>query len=380
MRILQIFRSLQKKFSKYEPLVEVVIKQKNLQHNLKTFQESLPKGMQIAPVLKSNAYGHGLLTVAQILAKEPIAFFVVDSLYEALMLRKNGVKNAILVIGYTSGKNISNYADRSMTFAVTSIEHLRDVAQSVKKQTTIHLKIDTGMHRQGIFPKELEEVALILSQYPLLKIEGICTHLADADNEDEAFTRGQIKAWNDVHDQSCKLFPTIKYTHVAATAGAQLAGTIKANVLRLGLGLYGIAPPISDIHLLPVLELWTKISGIKKIQAGKKVGYNSTFTAVRPMTIATIPVGYFEGLDRRLSNQGVVKIQGMECPIIGRVSMNITTVDISECKNLRIGEPVLAISSRPEDTNAVRHIAKICKCIPYEVLVHIPQNLRRIVV
>lgn len=379
-----MIRQLQKKFSKYEPLVHVIIKQKNILHNFREFQKGTPS-IRIAPVLKSNAYGHGLLEIANILTKEPIAFFVVDSLYEANIMRRNGIKNPLLVIGYTSGKNIAVHTDGGIAFTVTSIEHLKSIAASTKKHTAIHLKIDTGMHRQGLYPQELQEAKDIITQYPHLLVEGICTHLADADSPDEIFTEKQINLWNETYKNAIRLFPGITHAHVSATSGERFADRISANVMRLGIGLYGIdpSPKISQKNtrnLMPALELLTKISSIKSIQSDAKVGYNGTFTAEKQMRIATIPVGYFEGIDRRLSNLGGVRIQGKDAKIVGRVSMNMTTIDVTDLPFLEIEEPVTVISSHPEDQNSINQIAKICGCIPYEILVHIPQHLRRIVV
>lgn len=384
MNIMQMIRKLQKKLSKYEPLIEVIVRRKNLLQNFREFQKNAPS-IQIAPVLKSNAYGHGLLEVANIVTHERIAFFVVDSLYEANILRRNGIKNPLLIIGYTSGKNIAANTNSHTAFAVTSIEHLQDIAASIKKPTVLHLKIDTGMHRQGLSPNELEEAKKIIDHHHHLRVEGICTHLADADNPDETCTRNQIRLWNETYENATKLFPELLYTHVSATSAARFSHDIKANVMRLGIGLYGIDPS-ADIsqknkaNLMPALELWTKIASIKTIAAQEKIGYNGTFTAEKPMRIATIPVGYFEGVDRRLSNQGIVRIQEKECRIVGRVSMNMTTVDVTDMPLLRPEEPVMVISSRPEDRNSIEQIARICGCIPYEILVHIPQHLRRMVV
>jgi len=205
--------------------------------------------------------------------------------------------------------------------------------------------------------------------------------LADADGSDSSFTEKQVKAWNDGVKIFRQNFSDIKYFHTSATAGTHYADKIDANVCRLGIGLYGInSSPLTKIDLKPALEMASIISSIKNIPAGEKVGYSVTFQATKPMIVATVPVGYNEGVDRRLSGKGSYKIGGDFCPILGRVSMNISSIDVSGIKDVRLEQEVIVISSKSDDKNSVENLARLCGCIPYEILVHIPQHLRRIIV
>jgi len=380
MRILDILRRIKKSLSNYSPSVEILISKTNLLHNLKEFNRLHPH-LLVAPVLKSNAYGHGLIEVAQILDKEDKAFFVVDSLHEAMLLRNKDIKSPLLIIGYVSAQNISRCRLSGIAFTITSLEQLLDLASIIKRPIKIHVKIDTGMHRQGILPNQLDELINVVKDNKSLNLEGICSHFADPDNTDQAFTDSQLDRWDKAVSMFENSFSAIKYVHILATPGIRYSNKALGNMVRLGIGLYGINPPITvSTNLKPVLQMQSIISSVKVIPSGDCVGYDTTFKTTRETIIATIPVGYFEGVDRRLSNHGMVKISDKFCPIIGKVSMNIISVDISSIPTVKIGDKVVIISHNSGDLNSVVNIAKLTQTIPLEILVHIPQHLRRTIV
>ena len=379
MKIFRILRRIKRSFATYNPVVEVLVYKDNLLHNLNEYKRKYPK-LAFAPVLKSNAYGHSLIQVANILDKEKIAFLVVDSLFEAMALRSVGIKSQILVVGYVSAENISNSKISDTAFTITSLEQLKEVNRILKKEKKFHLKIDTGMHRQGILPKEIEEAIKIIQNNECINLEGICSHLADADSNEEDFTLMQIEKWQKVIDIVKQNFKTVKFFHLSASAGVKYADKIESNVVRLGLGLYGISHSSQlKLDLKPVLEMQSVVSSIKTIDAGECVGYNATYKADKIMRVATVPTGYFEGVDRRLSNLGFFKIGNIFCPIVGRVSMNISSIDITSASEAKLGSQVVVISHNPQDNNSVENIAKLAHTIPYEILIHIPQHLRRVV-
>ncbi len=372
-----LFRFLRAKRFAYEPLVTVEVSRKNILKNLEMFLEHVsPWG--VAPVLKANAYGHGLIEVARIVdAHAHVPFVVVDSYYEALRLRNEHVTSPILVIGHTLSHNIKKNTMHGISFSVGSLHQLKEIAET-NAPVSVHLKFDTGMHRQGIMPKELSRAVEIVASHPHLHVEGICSHLADADGDDEILTTAQIKLWNDIASKWRKAFSQTKYFHLSATAGVRLAGKIDANVGRLGIGLYGISDVIPG--LAPALSMKTSVTGLRTIQKGERVGYGFSWTAARDTRVATIPVGYYEGIDRRLSNKGFVRVRGKECPIIGRVSMNMTTVDVTDVPDVKEGDGVEVISTKFEARNSITYMAELCDTIPYDILVHIPSALRRTVI
>jgi len=379
MKILSYLRQIKKSFSDYQPLIEVLIYKKNLLHNLRAFQKNYPR-QKIAPVLKSNAYGHGLVPVAKILDRKNIAFFAVDSLFEARILRGEGIKSPILIIGYTRASDIAKNNLKNVSFAITIYEQLEELAGNLKTPQKLHLKIDTGMHRQGIQPPNFAKAIAKIKKNKNIVMEGLCSHLASADSYDKKYAMQQIKEWNKAVKIFQNNFPKIKYFHLAATAGSFYSTKIPANVIRLGLGLYGLdSSPFRNSNLKPALETKTIISGIKSINRGEYIGYGLTYRAKKDIKIAVIPAGYYEGTDRRLSNKGFYKIRGKFCPLVGRISMNISLADVSHIQNVKAGDEVSLISANPNDKNCISEMANLCGTIPYEILVHVPQHLRRIV-
>ncbi len=396
----------------YKPLITVEISRSALIHNLSEFQKIAPQN-RVAPVLKSNAYGHGLLEVAGILeahrnSKIPTAFkiprssadrlgtppfskgdfptgipfFVVDSYFEAVQLKANSIKTPLLIIGYTRPETILNSRLKNVSYTIGSLDSLKEI-KSTAHPITIHLKIDTGMRRQGLLPSEIIEAIQILIENPLIRLDGICSHLCDSNNSDSTFTEHQIKLWNETVAKFRDKFRDIKYFHLSATDGHRYSGKIDANLSRLGLGLYGIADEfMPKLNLKPVMEMKTIITGIKVLKRGESIGYGNTFKTETDSKVATIPVGYYEGIDRRLSNIGFVSVgdSNIPCRIVGRVSMNITCIDISNVPDAKIGMAVKVISNNSEAENSIKSTAKKCQTILYEIVVHVPAHLKRIVI
>lgn len=362
----------------YTPLVSVRIFEDALRNNYTAFQKALPN-LSIAPVLKSNAYGHGLIEVARIFDKdEAVPFFVIDTYAEAFILRTEGITMPLLIIGYTLPENIAHCRLRDVAFTIASVEALERAA-GLNTPFVCHLKVDTGMHRQGIIPDEFSRACELLKISPHIRVEGIMTHMADADGADSLFTKKQIEKWNNLVRTARESLPHLQYIHCSATAGVRYADMIDANVLRLGIGLYGCAE--GSFSVSPALELVSLVSAVRTVKAGESIGYNTTYTAPRDMRIATVPVGYAEGIDRRLSNIGTMLVCGTSCLIVGRVSMNMTTLDVTDAtRPVVAGDEVIAISANRNDKNSCENSARQCATIPYDILVHIPATLRRTVI
>ncbi|MEK7510906.1 MAG: alanine racemase [Patescibacteria group bacterium] len=378
MTFIEQIRNLQKRLSPHQPLVEVSISKANLLHNLHTYQERY-QNVRIAPVLKSNAYGHDLGLIARLLDKEDIAFFMVDSLFEARKLRSAGVKSRLVVMGYVRPLDPERSRLHDVDFAITDIEQLREISELLTRDTRFHIKIDTGMHRQGILPTDLSEAIELIKKNEHIKLIGIGSHLADADGADDAFTTAQIETWNEAVNEIERSFPTIEYRHIAATKGIRFGEATRTNVARIGIGLYGFdTSQHGQTEVRPVLELRSFITSIREIPEGDHVGYNVTYTAQRPSRIATVPVGYYEGYDRRLSNKGSMLVNGDAVPVAGRISMNMSSIDVTDTDAKR-GDVVTVLSRDPSHLNSVAKLAPLCSTIPYEILVHIPPHLRRVV-
>lgn len=378
MNLRSRVRELKKRITKRDPLVTVGISQSALRHNLNTYRSLYPNH-QIAPVLKSNAYGHGLAVVAEILDKEPIAFFMVDSLYEARKLRHAGIRSRIMVMGYVRPRDIARNRLPRIDFAVLDIEQLRELTALTTTHIRVHLKVDSGMHRQGLLPSELPEAIKLIQSQPLIEVVGAATHLGDADTPDSKMTQVQLERWNQALTEVEEAFPLLEYRHVAATKGARLAEEAQTNVIRLGMGLYGYDTATGAQVLKPVLELRSLVAMLRTVPADEYVGYNATHTTTGDTVLATIPLGYHEGIDRALSGKGALLIHGTRAPLVGRVSMNMSTVDVTDLPHIKRGDSVTALSRDPTAANSLAQVAKLAGTTPYVILSHIPEHLRRVV-
>lgn len=369
---------------KVSPLIEVRVLASALRHNLAEFQR-VCVGRDIFPVLKANAYGHGIVEVARIVVAAGVKMLCVDSYFEALQLRRADVSTPLLIIGHSSVEQIVCSRLKDVTFTVSDVRVLKELVRGFLGRRDIAIEVDTGMHRHGVLPEELDDVAeLIAKRGTNIKVRQIFTHLADADVVDSVHAKQQRQKWDMVASRAKTLFPDVQYLHCDATAGTVEVGA--GNAVRLGLGLYGIdAASVGQrversVSLRPAMEVVTKIVSLRRVRAGEAVGYNATFVAERNMLVATIPTGYYEGVDRRLSNKGSVYVRGARCIIVGRVSMNMTTVDVSNVDGVMLGDEVVVMSANPTQSNSVSANAELCGTIPYELLVHVPAHLKHVVV
>lgn len=363
----------------YSPLNKIQISRAQLLDNYH-FLASVNNGVKITPVLKSNAYGHGLVLIAKILDNVGAPFFCVDSLYEAYELLKVKIKTPILVLGYIEPSSL-NVKKLSFSFAVYDL-NLVSAIEKYQKDASIHLFVDTGMNREGVKVKDLPNFLKGLKKFSRIRLEGLMSHLAKADSPSDKLIKEQIENFNEAKLICCKFGFTPQWTHLAASSGLLSFKNLSSisNVSRTGLALYGIDPSRSNPKLRPVLKLTSKIIQIKKIEKGEKVGYDATFTSPEVMLIGLLPVGYFEGIDRRLSNKGIIYVGNVKCPIIGRVSMNLTVIDITGVENPIVGQEVEIYSDDPQRENSFVRASILCQTIPYDLLVHLNSSIKREVV
>jgi len=373
----QLIKRIFKK--KYQPLNIIEISKERLIDNY-NYLSSLDDKIKIAPVLKSNAYSHGIKEVATVLDKLNPVFFCVDSLYEAYELLKSKIKSPILIMGYVDPENLS-IKKLPFSYAVFDLEQFRVILKN-QPQAKVHLFVDTGMHREGIKIDELEEFLKRLTDKEKNSIVGVMSHLALAEDSQNSDTKKQINHFKEATKllRKCFIFP--KYIHLGNSPGLLNNKKLKlsslSNASRVGRALYGISS-IKNNNLKQVLQLKTHIIQIKKIKEGEKVGYDFTYQAKKDGITAVLPIGFYDGVDRRLSNKGVVLIKNKICPIIGRVSMNLTVADVTSVKNIKVGDEVIVFSSNEDENNVVNTAEKI-DAIPYEILVHLERSMRRKVV
>jgi alanine racemase len=372
----------------YQTLNEIRLSQSALLQNYRYFKKLHP-GVAIAPVLKSNAYGHGLTLIAHFVdQKLQVPFICVDSLYEAYELEKAAIKTPVLIMGYTLPQNFTIKKNLShFHFSVFDL----DTAQILNRYqpgVKIHLKIDTGMNRLGIKPSNIPRYIKELKKLNNLKVEGIFSHLSQADDTTiKSYTNKQIYTFK----QSIALFEQagfhFHWKHLFATSAASYLTDPDFNLIRLGLGFYGLSPlkpgkvrQSLTRQLKPALSLTTHLAQVKKIEKGSQISYSGTFRTKKPTTIGILPLGYYDGVDRRLSNRGFVKLKKTFCPILGNVCMNLTIIDITKVPNARVGDRVEIFSDRASSPNSINSIAQEINTIPYELLVKLAVSTKRVLI
>ncbi|MFI5240100.1 MAG: alanine racemase [Candidatus Saccharimonadia bacterium] len=339
-------------------------------------------GMAVMPVLKANAYGHGINEIAEILTERRFPFLIVDGYFEALKLRQ-AYKQPILIMGYIDPINFSAMKTNGFSFVIHDHISLETLGR-MRRSVNIHLEINTGMNRNGIDPSELDSFLTELGKYQNVHLEGVMSHLADADGESDETTDRQVELFDQCVDKILEANFNPKLVHIAQTAGSERKQSKHANAIRLGIGLYGINP-FSDgpnqknlSALEPALKLTSTISKVIPIKKGDRVSYNGIFTAEKPTRIGVLPLGYYEGIPRSLSNAGEVKWENSFMPIRGRVCMNHTMIDLGNSE-ARYGDQVTVISSDPKDINSVAELSRRHNLFSYELLVGLSESIRRVI-
>lgn len=371
--------------STYKTLNEIIIDSSALVHNYHYFQTINPQA-QVCPVIKANAYGHGLIEIAKIIDKKISApYLMVDSLYEAYELQKNNIKTPIMIMGYTDPQNYSVWKKLPFTFTVYDTQSLLAL-NKYQKGAKVHIKLDTGMCRLGIQKEKLNEFISVLKTCNNLQVEGIYSHLSQADDPKKlTFTNNQIKLFKEMVTIFKKSDFNFKYKHIAATSGASIPHDPYFNLIRLGLGLYGYSPfgPHTNEgrdqrqNLRPTLTFTSKIALIKTILPGNQVGYGGTYIAKQEELIAILTAGYNEGISRGLGNKLSFSINNIQCPIVGNVSMDMTTIKIPRTVNAKIGDTVTIISPDINSSCSVYKMSSILKTIPYTVLTNLHPSTKR---
>ena len=363
----------------------VEISKPALVHNVEVFRKTVGSKVKIMVVVKSNAYGHGVKETVQVLSEiKDVDWFGVDSIDEAVGLRRLGINKPVLVLGYTPVFRVEDACRNSISIAVYNSETLNALSR-LKTKINIHLKIDSGMGRQGVKVSEVEKIVDFIRSSRNINLEGVFTHFASADEEDFSFTDFQIKNFKKTLQiiKSKGIIPEI--VHCSATAGTMANKRGHFNLVRAGIGLYGLYPSghvekISTGKFRPVLSWKCYIARIKMVSKGESVGYGRTWIADGTRKIALIPVGYYDGYDRKLSNKGRVIIKGKYAPVVGRVSMNMMSVDVTNIKDFKLEDEVILLGKEGRAEVSADWLAREIGTINYEVVTRINSVLPRFIV
>lgn len=410
----------------------------HLRHNLRVLERALaPRAGEATPrpriwgVLKADAYGHGAPAVARTLERAGIAGLCVALLEEAVELRAAGIRVPILVMGGYYGPRRDGLEEIlandlvPVVYDAGQVERLAAFARTEERgRVGVHLKVDTGMGRLGACASELEAIFEAFARHPEVRLDGLMTHFACADAADLAPTRAQLRAFHAAEQQAARagLAPRVK--HAANSAAMLRLPEARFDVVRPGIALFGVAPvadppqagranededwsadavrraqpergggrPVTDDPMLdadlgpaaelkPVMRVRTEVVAIRSVAAGDRIGYGHTWEAARPSVIATVPMGYADGLARALSNRGHGLVRGRRAPIAGTVSMDLTMVDVTDVPGARVGDEVVFLGPQEgplgRDVITAAELAGLTGTIPWEVLTSISRRVPR---
>ena len=347
--------------------------------NLDAIAAGLPAGTRVIALLKANAYGHGAVELARRCTLDKVAMIGVALLEEALQLRDAGITLPILVLGPLGETQVRMALDRDVTLGVPGPEELELVAKvAAERDINIHLKLDSGMGRMGVVETELPRVVELLRSAPRLRVDALYTHFANASDPRDPFTEYQLARFNTLVE-TLKQAGVTAPKHHAANSAATVRGIAPGDFVRTGLALYG-AEPLDDpkasgaTPLTPVMRWRTAIARLKELPPGHAVGYGTTFITKRASRIATLPVGYADGYNRRLSNRGEVLVRGCRVPVVGRVSMDLTTIDVTDVEDAAPGDEVVLLG----DGITAEELAAKLDTISYEVFCNVSARVPRV--
>lgn len=353
-------------------------------YNYHALKARLSEETSVLAVVKANAYGYGMVEVARRLQKEKVPYLGVASVDEGATLRRAGIKTPILVLSSVLPKEAEYALYYNLTLAVCDRElaaAIDTAARKLKRHALVHVKVDTGMGRLGVWHDEAGRLIKDLLGFKNIIIEGIFTHFASADEENVRYTGRQIENFKRLAVQTEISGIEIQYVHAANSAGAVLYKDSHFNMVRPGLMLYGLYPNrmlASVVKLKPALSLKTKIIYLKKTPPGRFISYGRTHMTERETVIATLPIGYADGLNRRLSNRGEMLVRGRYAPIVGRICMDHTMIDVGGIRGVKVGDEVTVIGSQRGEAITVEEVAELLETIPYEVVCWISARVPRI--
>jgi alanine racemase len=369
-------------------------------HNVDAIVSGLPSGSRLVAMLKADGYGHGAVELARRCTPDRVAMIGVALIEEALELRRAGITLPILVLGPLNELQIRMAIEHDITLGVPGPEELELVARIARERdVAIHLKIDSGMGRMGVVESELPGLAEILNATPRLRIEGLYTHLANASDAADPFSQEQIARFHTLVETLRDAGIDAPKHHVANSAATVRGLAEPGDFVRVGLALYGAEPLDGGAAAStagfqpargaggrleaggtrrptfhPVMRWRTEIARLKDLPPGYAVGYGTTFHTTRPSRIATLPAGYADGYNRLFSNRGEVLVRGKRAPVVGRVSMDLITIDVTDIAEAAVGDEVVLLG----DGITVEELAAKLGTITYEVFVNVSARVLRV--
>ena len=357
----------------------------NLRHNLRVTQR-LAAGSPVWCVLKADGYGHGAKAIARTLERAGAAGVCVALLEEGIELREAGIRVPILIMGGYYGRAWGELLRYDLTPVVHDAGQLEALADEVRFSGSdaigVHIKVDTGMARLGILPRDVPAIASTLRRLPEVRLEGLMTHFACADSGDDGSVHEQLDRFDAVTAtlQAHGLRPELR--HAANSAALVRTPRARLDVVRPGIALFGVEPQAGLCpELRPVMRVRSEVVAVRELEPGMSAGYGATWRATRKSRIATLPMGYADGLSRGLSNKGSVLVRGKRAPIVGVVSMDMTMIDVTDVEGAGVGDEVVVLGTQKgplgQDAITAEEIAAKLGTIPWEVLTDVSRRVPR---
>lgn len=349
-------------------------------HNVQAAKANLKPTTKLCAVVKADAYGHGAVRVAQEAVRNGADFLAVALLQEAVKLRDAGIDTPILILGAMLpevAELVVRYDISQAVFDEERLYALNAAALKLHTKAKIHIKIDTGMHRIGLHVKEAGSFAKLAASLPGITIEGVFSHFATADADDKEYAAYQFARFQEALQLIEAEGVHIPIRHIANSAALTELQEYQLDMVRQGITLYGLHPA----HMIdcykdfePVMTVKTKVAFVKELPVGETIGYGRTYTLTRKSVIATVPLGYADGISRRLSNKGYMLINGEKAPIIGRVCMDQTMLDVTDIPGVKLGDEVTVFGGRELPMELV---AEWADTICYEIVCAVSPRVPR---
>lgn len=362
---------------------EVIINLGALRHNLSEIKRLAGPGARVIPVVKSDAYGHGMIPVAKALESAGVDYFGVFELDEALELRKAGTNIPILVMMGITSDEVSAVVESGVTTALFQHDIAEKVSEAALKQNKVapvHVKVDTGMTRLGVPWTKLPDFLQGLLPLKGLRLEGMFSHLAVADDPEHPFTARQIRTFLQVVEEGRRLGVCTDAVHIANSGALLGKRGLDLGMVRPGILLYG-SPPAQGWPAAacfePAMTFRSRVIQVKTVPAGTPVSYGCTYKTSSRSTIATIPVGYDDGYSRLFSSKGVVLIRGKSVPVVGRVCMNLTMLDVTSVQGVSVGDEVVLLGVQGEERITAEELGEKIGTISYEIYCSIGKSNHR---
>jgi|KBSSwiStaDraftv2_1062776.scaffolds.fasta_scaffold40461_4 alanine racemase len=365
-----------------------------LSGNVAEFKRRLGPGPQLGAVVKSNAYGHGMREVARLAVGAGADWLCVNNVEEGVALREAGLSVPVVLLGYVPLEAIGEVVAYGLDLVVynrETVSALDRAARASGKTVGVHLKVETGTNRQGVLERDVPAFVEAIRAAPGVRLRGVSSHFANIeDTTNHDFAESQIAAFMRITETVARMHGVPLLRHVACSAAVLLFNRTHLDLARVGISMYGLWPSKEtyvsglergkpSLDLKPVLRWKTRIAQVKDVPEGGFVGYGGTWRATRPTKIAVLPVGYYEGYDRGLSNIAHALVRGRRAPIRGRICMNMCMVDVTDVPGAALEDEVVLLGRQGDEVVTAEQLAAWCGTISYEIVSRIHPALPRVI-